>query len=128
MGYTVEINIYADQTQPPSLILSGIPWYAGMTALQAMIIGEALNTKNFAFRVEYRSIYGAQIDSIDGLSDGDQPNHYWLLFVDGKESLVGASEAIIKEDPSKRSSLVEWKYTDMSAQAAVSLPLKTRPL
>ncbi|MFM0347863.1 DUF4430 domain-containing protein [Paraburkholderia sp. RL17-347-BIC-D] len=128
MNYTVEINVYADPAKPPSLKLPPVPWYAGLTALQAMIIGEALCAKNFSFRVEYRSIYGAQIDLIDGLADGDQPNHYWLLYVDGVESSVGASEAIILENPSKRSSLVEWKYTDMSSQVSVSLPLKTNAL
>jgi hypothetical protein len=128
MAYMVDINIYADPASPPTLTLPNVPWYAGLTALQAMVIGEAMNATNFKFRVEYRSIYGAQIDSIDGLADGDQPNHYWLLFVDGVESMVGASEAIIQENPQKQSALIEWKYTDLSAGPSASSPMKTKPL
>jgi|SRR5476649_434127 len=128
MAYTVDVKIYADPASPPTLTLPNLPWYAGLTVLQAMVIGEAMNAQNFAFRVEYRSIYGAQLDSIDGLSDGDKPNHYWLLFVDGVESTVGASEAIIQENPSKQSALIEWKYSDLSSAASTSVQLKTKAL
>lgn len=128
MSNTVELRIYPDPAKPPAVVQAGIPWFAGITALQAMITGEAMNPKNFAFRVEYRSIYGAQIDSIDGLADGDTPNHYWLFSVDGVEAAVGASEAIIQEDAVKVSALIEWKYTDVSAGAPASLALKTNPL
>lgn len=93
-----------------------------------MIIGEAMNSQNFVFRVEYRSIYGAQIDSIDELSDGDTPRHYWLLFIDGAESAVGASEAIIQENSAKQSALIEWKYTDVTAGGSASVRLKTASL
>jgi hypothetical protein len=105
-----------------------MPWYAGITVLQAMVIGEAMNAANFAFRVEYRSIYGAQIDSIDGLSDGDQPNHYWIVYVDGVMSQVGPSEAILQENPGKQTALVEWKYQDMSGKPAAAIARKTAPL
>jgi hypothetical protein len=128
MAYTVDIKIYNNPALPPSLTLSGVPWYAGLTALQAMITGEAMNVANFTFRVEYRSIYGAQIDCIDGLADGDKANHYWLLFIDGIEAAVGASEAIIDEGPTKTSTLVEWKYTDLSGGPSASSALKTNPL
>ena len=90
-----------------------------------MIIGEAINPKNFSFRVEYRSIYGAQIDSIDGVSDTDKPNFYWLLWVNGQESMVGASEAILNEDLVQQTALVEWRYTDISAGGHASTKLKT---
>jgi hypothetical protein len=128
MPNTVEIRIYPDPSQPPALIQANIPWYAGISALQAMITGEAMNPKNFAFRVEYRSIYGAQIDSIDGLADGDRPGHYWLFFVDGVESNVGASEAVLQEDAAKTSVLVEWKYTDLSSTASPTKDARTAPL
>ena len=128
MPNTVEIKIYPDPAQPPSIDQAGIPWFAGMTALQAMTVGEAMNPRNFAFRVEYRSIYGAQIDSIDGLSDGDQANHYWLFYVDGQESQVGVSEAILSEDAVKTSVLIEWKYSAVPAANSATVALKSKPL
>src|SRR5271155_2881382 len=52
-----------------------------------------MHSTNFGLRVPYRSIYGsiygAQIDAIDGVSDGDQPNHYWLL---ERPGIAGRSE------------------------------------
>ncbi len=93
-----------------------------------MIIGEAMHSANFSFRVLYRSIYGAQIDSIDGVSDGDKPNHYWLLYVNGQESLVGASEAILLEDLANQIALVEWRYQDVTAMPHSAAKPKTAPI
>jgi hypothetical protein len=40
MANIVKINIYADPSKPNlTLSLPDVPWYAGITALQAMIIG-----------------------------------------------------------------------------------------
>jgi hypothetical protein len=129
MANIVKINIYADPSKPnPTLSLPDVPWYAGITALQAMIIGEALHPTNFTFRVVYRSIYGAFVDSIDGLADEDTPNHYWMLYVDGTEAAVGASEAILLEDAAKTSVVVEWRYVDVSQAAHKQAALKTQAL
>ena len=87
-----------------------------------------MNAANFAFRVEYRSIYGAQIDSIDGLTDGDQPDHCWIVYVDGVMSQVGPSEAILQEDYGKQTALIEWKYENMSGRPAAAIARKTTPL
>jgi hypothetical protein len=126
MANVVQIRIYSDPANAnPTQSLPDVPWYAGITVLQAMIIGESMNPTNFVFRVEYRSIYGAQIDSIDGVADGATPNCYWLLWVNGAESTVGASEAILFEDLTKQTALVEWKYTDVSRANPSSLKLKT---
>jgi hypothetical protein len=127
MANTVELRIYPDPSSPPP-ITHVIPWYAGLTALPAMVTGEAMNPKKFSFRVEYRSIYGAQIACIDGLADGDKAGHYWLFFVDGKESQVGASEAIIFEDAAKTTALIEWKYIDLSSTPSPTKDLKTKAL
>jgi len=125
----VQIKIYADPQNPnPTQVLPDVPWYAGITALQAMIIGEALNPTNFSFRVEYRSIYGAQIDSIDGTTDAATPNCYWLLWINRSESSVGASEAILFEDLTNQTALVEWKYTDITNMQSKSVSLKTAAL
>jgi len=129
MPNVVQIKIYANSAVPnPTQSLPDVPWYAGITVLQAMIIGESMNPTNFGFRVEYRSIYGAQIDSIDGTADGATPNCYWLLWINGVESTVGASEAILLEDLTNQKALVEWKYTDVSNAQSPSVKLKTAAL
>ena len=96
--------------------------------LQAIIIGEAMHPANFGFRVLYRSIYGAQIDSIDGVTDGDKPNHYWFLYINGQESQVGASEAILLEDLTNQTAIVEWRYLDISAVSHPAAKPKTATL
>lgn len=129
MANIVKINIYADTAKPdPTLSLPDVPWYAGITVLQAMIIGEALHPSNFSFRVIYRSIYGAFIDSIDGLADEDQPNHYWMMYVDGEETQVGASEAILLEDETRTHVVVEWRYCDVSGASHNQASLKSKAL
>jgi hypothetical protein len=129
MSNIVQIKIYADpKSTSPTLTLPDVPWYAGITALQAMVIGEAMHPANFSFRVVYRSIYGAFVDSIDGVTDGDVPNFFWLLTVDGADPNVGASEAIIQEDNTKTTALVEWRYQDISTSAPKQADLKVRPL
>jgi hypothetical protein len=125
----VQIKIYPDPNNPTQIqTLPDVPWFAGITVLQAMIIGEAMNPTNFKFRVEYRSIYGAQIDSIDGTTDAATQNCYWLLFVNNNESSVGASEAILLEDLTNQTALVEWKYTDITKLQSKSATLKTAPI
>jgi hypothetical protein len=122
----IQIRIYADPNDPnPTQTLPDVPWYAGITVLQAMILGEAMNPTNFSFRVEYRSIYGAQIDGIDGKIDAASPNCYWLLWINGAESAVGASEAILLEDLTNQKALVEWRYTDVTKMQSKSVGLKT---
>jgi len=129
MANLVKVQIYADCQQPdPTLVLPDVPWYAGITALQAMIIGEALHSNNFSFRVIYRSAYGAFVDAIDGLADGDKPNHCWMLYINGQESDVGASEAILQEDDSTTAAIVEWRYSDISQEPHAQAGLKLKPL
>jgi hypothetical protein len=60
--------------------------------------------------------------------DGDIPNFFWLLTVDGSDPNVGASEAIIQEDNVKTTALVEWRYQDISASSPKQIDLKVRPL
>jgi hypothetical protein len=129
MANVVQVLIYANPDHPdPTLRLPDVPWYAGITALDAMIIGEAMHPSNFSFRVIYRSLYGAFVDSIDNVTDGDRGNHFWMLYIDGSEAQVGASEAIIQEDAAKTTAVVEWRYVDTSADAGVQTDLKTKAL
>jgi len=115
----IKIQIYADPNNPnPTLTLPDVPWSPGLTVLQAMIIGISMHPADLSFRVLYRSspICGAAIDSINGLSNNDKANHYWFLYMNGQETAVGASEAILLWDPSRQTALVEWRYTDASSE------------
>ena len=78
--------------------------------------------------VVYRSIYGAFIDSIDNVTDNDTPDYYWLLAVDGSDPGVGASEAIIQENVTKTTALVEWRYTHALAQNSKQVQLRAKAL
>jgi hypothetical protein len=125
---TVTIKIYKDPADPnPTHQLPDIPWFAGITALQAMIIGEAMYEKSFSFRVVYRSIFGAFIDSIDGTDDDPTAGRFWMLYIDGEESSVGVSEAIISEDEVITSAVLEWRYVG-AAEASHQVMLKTKIL
>jgi hypothetical protein len=130
MANIVRIQIFAEPDRPdPTLSVPDVPWFAGITVLQAMIIGEALSPKNFVFRVEYRSIYGAQIDSIDNVTDNiTKPSHYWMLYINGEEATVGASEAILLEDAANHVATVDWRYLDTSSGQHAQLALKTNPI
>jgi hypothetical protein len=126
---TVTIKIYKDPTQPnPSDQLPDVPWFAGITALQAMVIGEAMYEKSFTFRVVYRSIFGAFIDSIDGVDDDPGNQKFWMLYINGQESNVGVSEAIISEDETITSAVVEWRYDDISGGSHQQVALKTKAI
>lgn len=125
---SVTIKIYKDPASPdPSDQLPDVPWYAGLTALQAMIIGEAMFEKSFSFRVVYRSIFGAFVDSIDGVDDDPVNQRFWMLFINGEESGVGVSEAIISEDDTITNAVVEWRYDDIS-RGKKQVDLKTKPI
>lgn len=126
---TVMIKIYKDPSRPePTDQLPDVPWFAGITALQAMVIGESMYEKSFSFRVVYRSVFGAFIDSIDGVDDNPDGQKYWMLFINGQESSVGVSEAIISEDETITSAIVEWRYCDVSVESNKQVNLKTKAL
>lgn len=115
----IKIQIYADPNNSnPTLTLPDIPWFPGLTVLQAMIIGISMHSADLSFGILYRSspICGAAIDSINGVSNGDRANHYWSLYMNGQETVVGAGETILLWDVSRQTALVEWRYTDASAE------------
>jgi hypothetical protein len=93
-----------------------------------MIIGEAMYEKSFDFRVVYRSIFGAFIDSIDDLEDDPSAQRFWLLYINGQESSVGVSEAIISEDETVTSAVVEWRFDDVSQTSRTQADLKSKSL
>jgi Domain of unknown function (DUF4430) len=129
MPNTISIKIFKDPQSTPTHDIEDVPWFAGINVLQAMIIGEAMCHKaNFEFQVKYRSVFGAYIDSIDGLADGDTPNHYWMLYVNGTPSQYGASEALLFEDDSTTTALIEWKYEVPAQPSHPQVALRTKAI
>ena len=123
---TVSIAIYENLQKPPSKTFAGIPWFPGMTVLEAMVIGQAMNPGNFEFQVEYNSAYGAFVNKIDGTADA----LFWMVQLDGVDSAVGVSEAIIIESPGGQNVEIEWQYRDANSHAVtpqVTRKLSARP-
>lgn len=122
-SHTVTITIRPDPNRKPTHTIEDIPWFPGITVLEAMIIGEAMSPKRFSFRAVYASFYGAFIDQIDNLAD--QGGKYWMLYINAKSSNLGASEAIVLEDPFTPTIKVEWKYellpTNQASQKSISM-------
>ena len=112
---TVSIAVYQDASQPATKTFRDIPWFPGMTILQAMIIAQAMNVGSFEFQVEFNSIYGAFVNKIDNLED--KGTFYWLVQLNHVPARVGVSEAIIIEDHSGQNVEIEWIYTDTSQAA-----------
>jgi Domain of unknown function (DUF4430) len=110
---TVSLKIADPNGGPPSLF-ENIPWFAGMTILEAMLITQGMYEPGFRFQVEYNSFFGAFVNSIDGTPD--QENNFWIVQINGKDCDLGVSEAIIFEQPNQNVE-VEWQYRDITQQA-----------
>jgi hypothetical protein len=130
---TVTVSVLDDPALP-SRRVQNIPWYAGITALQAMILADAITEPaghrgapdyrhdvDFSFRVTYSSMFGAFVDQIGGIANGN--GKFWLLYVfrDGTpplESPVGVSEALLLEDAAGQTVVVEWRLQAPSDKAS----------
>lgn len=104
---TVSISIDPGDGSAPKQV-TGVPWYPGITVLQAMTIGQAMNPGSLSFRLLYHSFFGAFVDMIDDVADAG--DNYWLFSISNQPSSVGVSEAIIAEDASGQNIDVEWLY------------------
>lgn len=106
--HTVSITVYPNPGQPPSNQVKNIPWFPGITVLEAMSIADSMDISDLRFRAVFASPYGAFIDSINDLADaGDS---YWLLYINGTLSTLGASESILLEDDQISNIDIEWRY------------------
>jgi len=104
-GSTVAITVFAPGNQLSPV--TGIPWYPGITVLNAMIIGQAMmGPAAFNFRLVYHSAFGAFVDMIDDRVEGN--GNFWMLTIDGVQANFGAAEQIIAEPSEGATSTVEW--------------------
>jgi hypothetical protein len=126
-GNTVSIAVYQDASLPATKTFTNIPWFPGMTILQAMVLAQAMYVGSFEFQVEYNSMYGAFVNQID--STADKGTFYWLVQQNHVVARVGVSEAIIFEGHPGQNVEIEWIYTDTSDSAGnpqVSRKLQAR--
>jgi hypothetical protein len=103
---TISLSIKSDSSSPPKVV-SNIPWFPGVTVLQAMVIAQAMD-QTFSFRAVYHSFYGAFVDDIDDKIDA-APN-FWMFSLNHAQSLLGVSEAIVPEDVSGVNVEIEWVF------------------
>jgi hypothetical protein len=104
-GSTVKILIDKGDGSAPAEFPS-VAWYPGLTIIQAMIVAQAMYPDSFNFRVNYHSVYGAFVESIDDASEGN--GKYWMLSLGPDKEDVGPSEAIIIENPVGSVATVSW--------------------
>jgi hypothetical protein len=126
MANTISIKI--NDPSKPAVLIENIPWFPGVTVLQAMIIGQEMFEKQFSFRAVYASFFGAFIDMIDGTEDKD--SNFWLFSINNKQSPVGVSEAILLEDQEDQNVEIEWNYgmPESGHPAVAQADLKRRAL
>jgi hypothetical protein len=122
---TISILISQESCEPPKQV-TGIPWYPGITVLQAMVIAQSMHPGSFSFRVLYHSFYGAFVDMIDSVADADPK--YWTVSVSNNPLPVGASEAIVLEDRQGENVEIEWKFGVPEADDAPQASRKTKAL
>ncbi|HEX7841326.1 MAG TPA: hypothetical protein VF469_27800 [Kofleriaceae bacterium] len=135
MKNTVTVRIGAADGMPAHQVIN-IPWYAGMRALDAMIIADAITESaghcgtpeyqpelDFSFRATFSSMYGAFVDQIAGVEGHD--GMYWLLYIylEGQApwlSARGVSEALLIADMAGLNVVVEWLYETPPASLPTS--------
>jgi hypothetical protein len=122
---TISILISHEASETPKRV-TGIPWYPGITVLQAMVIAQSMHPGSFSFRVLYHSIYGAFVDMIDGITDEDPK--YWTVSVSNNPLPVGVSEAIVLEDRQGENVEIEWRFGIPDAADAAQASRKTKAL
>ena len=107
MRATISIVVFPDPAKPATQSVPNIPWYPGVTVLDAMILADAISEATFKFRVVYASLYGAFVDKIGDTED--QGDSYWVLYIDGQEAKVGVSESLLIEQPGQNVEIA-WKF------------------
>jgi hypothetical protein len=121
---TISILISQEFEQPKRV--TDVPWYPGITVLQAMVIAQSMHPGSFSFRVLYHSFHGAFVDMIDGTTDADPK--YWTVSVSNNPLPVGVSEAIVLEDKQGENVEIQWRFGIPEADDAAQASRKTKAL
>lgn len=118
------ISILISQESSELKRVTDVPWYPGITVLQAMVIAQSMDPGSFSFRVLYHSFYGAFVDMIDGVTDADPK--YWTVSVSNNPLPVGVSEAIVLEERQGENVEIEWRFGVPEADDAAQASRKTK--
>jgi len=108
----ISVLVVSNPALPPSQRLINIPWEPGTTVLDAMVLADAMSPFTFTFRVLFASASGAFVDMIDGVEEHD--SFYWLLYVNGQFSDLGASTILVPGGPGAPNAAIEWKFENVT--------------
>lgn len=108
----ISIIVVPDPGQPPSQRVANVPWQPGTTVLGAMILADAMSPFTFTFRVLFASAFGALVDMIDGVEEHD--SLYWLAYVNGQFSDLGASTILVPGGPGAPNAEIEWRLENVT--------------
>jgi hypothetical protein len=99
---TIKINIYADPSRPePSLSLPDVPGHAGITALQATIIGEALDPSPSIFVFSIAQCLALLWTVLIRQVMATRQTTIGCSKIDGEEVRLSASESILLDGQTK---------------------------
>lgn len=90
---SITLRILSDSSGTPSRTIENIPWYPGITILDAMLIADGMFADTFTFTLTYTSEYGAWLNAVDGKSNSN--SEFWLFVVNGKQADEGVSSFVI---------------------------------
>lgn len=98
IGVSFALPKKASQTSVGSYIITQQPDKTGESALDLLARTEKITVKEFSF--------GKLVESINGVKNGTD-NKYWILYINGTQSKVGASEYIIQKND-----IIEWRFEE----------------
>lgn len=88
--------------------IPNVPWYPGISALDVMIVADAMFDDTFTFRLVYKSLFGAWVDLIDDIEDTDSV--FWIMYVNGASATQGVSSEIIPMPADNSPAILEWRF------------------
>lgn len=77
----------------PSHFFGSVPWYPGITVLDALILADAMIEDTFTFTILYGSGYGAFVQQFD--QSPPPSGAYWMLYVNNILADHGVSETML---------------------------------
>lgn len=90
---SITLRILADGTSAASRTIGDIPWYPGITILDALMIADGMFEDTFTFQIKYTSVFGAWMEEVDGVANASPK--YWFFHVNDVPIEVGPSSLVL---------------------------------
>jgi hypothetical protein len=107
-----QVTLVVDDGVNTPTVYDSLPWFAGESVFQAMVLGNSLSRGKLSFTASFKNPFGILIDAIGATSNVTEKKLAWFLYLDqdkGKRSDIGASEAILQNFQTYHST-VTWRY------------------